>query len=129
MPLHLALLTSLALHVLLIIGPIWLAAQPPPPPAPAIAARLLPVPAPEAIAEAVSTTASPADARPQQPAVPPRRLQGAALQRAQAALSKHLFYPPPSPAVRATPSSTRPRSTPRATSAPCPATRARRCFP
>jgi len=94
MPLHLALLTSLALHVLLIIGPIWLAAQPPPPPAPAIAARLLPVPAPEAIAEAVSTTASPTDARPQQPAVPPRRLQGAALQRAQAALSKHLFYPP-----------------------------------
>ena len=88
MPLH------LALHVLLIIGPIWLAAQPPPPPAPAIAARLLPVPAPEAIAEAVSTTASPADTRPQHPAVPPRRLQGAALQRAQTALSKHLFYPP-----------------------------------
>ncbi len=76
MPLQLALLTSLALHALLIIGPIWLAAQPPPPPAPAIAARLLPPPVPEAIAEAVSTTASPADTLAPQPAVPPRRLQG-----------------------------------------------------
>ena len=35
MPLQLALLVSLALHVLLIIGPVWLAVQPPPPPAPA----------------------------------------------------------------------------------------------
>jgi protein TonB len=94
MPLQLALLTSLALHALLIIGPIWLAAQPPPPPAPSIAARLLPPPVPETIAEAVSTTASPADALPQPPAVHPRRLQGAALQRAQTALSRHLFYPP-----------------------------------
>ena len=93
MPLHLALLASLALHALLIIAPAWLAAQPPPP-SPTIAARLLPPPVPEAIAEAVSTTASPAGALPQQPAVPPSRLQGAALQRAQAALSKHLFYPP-----------------------------------
>lgn len=94
MPLQLALLTSLALHVLLIVGPIWLAAQPPPPPASAIAARLLPAPAPESIAEAVSTTPSPAEALPRPPVVTPRRLQGAALQRAQAALSKHLFYPP-----------------------------------
>ena len=94
MPLQLALLSSLALHVLLIIAPVWLAMRPPPPPAPGIAARLLPAPVPEALAQAVSTEVSSADATPAPPSAAPRRLQGAALRRAQAALSKHLFYPP-----------------------------------
>ncbi len=94
MPLHFALLVSLALHALLIIAPVWLAATQPPLPAPSIEARLLPAPAPDAIAEAVSTEASSTDAIPEQPAAPPRSLQGASLRRAQAALSKHLFYPP-----------------------------------
>ncbi len=89
MPLQFALLSSLALHALLIIAPVWLAAQPPPPPAPGIAARLLPAPAAEALAEAVS-----ADATPEPPPIAPRQLRGTALRRAQAALSKHLFYPP-----------------------------------
>ena len=66
----------------------------PPPPARGIEARLLPAPVPEAIAEAVSTEASRADTVPEQLATPPRSLQGARLRRAQAALSKHLFYPP-----------------------------------
>ena len=94
MPLQLALLASLALHATLIFAPIWLAATQSPLPTPNIEARLLPAPVREALAEAVSTEASSADAAPAQPPAAPRRLQGAALRRAQAALSKHLFYPP-----------------------------------
>ena len=94
MPLHLALLLSLALHVALIVGPTLLTANQPPASTPNIEARLLPRPAPEAIAEAVSTEASKPDAAPEQTQARPRNLQGAALRRAQAALSKHLFYPP-----------------------------------
>ena len=94
MPLHLALLYSFALHVALIAAPALLAANQRPPPAPTIAARLLPPPAPQAIAEAVSTEASKPDAAAEPLPARPRNLQGAALRRAQAALSKHLFYPP-----------------------------------
>lgn len=94
MPLHLALLLSLTLHATLIVAPMWLAAKQQPLPKPNIEARLIPPPAPEAMAEAVSTEASSADTVPEQLAMPPRRLQGASLRRAQAALSKHLFYPP-----------------------------------
>lgn len=94
MPLHLALLLSLALHAALIVAPTLLAANQRPAPAPNIEARLLPPPAPDALAEAVSTEASSADAASEQRPAPPRSLQGAALRRAQAALSKHLFYPP-----------------------------------
>jgi protein TonB len=94
MPLHLALLLSLTLHAALIVVPTLLAANQRPLPVPNIEVRLLPPPAPDAIAEAVSTEASSTGIAPGQLPVPPRSLQGAALRRAQAALSKHLFYPP-----------------------------------
>lgn len=94
MPLHFALLLSLTLHAALIVVPTLLATSQRPLPVPVIEARLLPPPAPDAIAEAVSTEASSTDKVPGQLPTPPRRLQGAALRRAQAALSKHLFYPP-----------------------------------
>jgi protein TonB len=94
MPVHLALLLSFALHATLIIGPIWLATKPPPLPPPGIEARLLPRPVPEEMAEAVSTEASSTDTIPPRLDARPRSLKGASLRRAQAALSKHLFYPP-----------------------------------
>ena len=94
MSVHLALLLSFVLHATLIIGPIWLATKPPPLPPPGIEARLLPRPVPEEMAEAVSTEPRNTDAVAEQLPFPPRSLQGAALRRAQAALSKHLFYPP-----------------------------------
>jgi periplasmic protein TonB len=94
MPLPFALLLSLTLHAILIVGPIWLTATQHPPPAPNIEARLIPLPAPQAMAEAVSTESTSTDANPRQLPASPRNLQGAALRRAQAALSKHLFYPP-----------------------------------
>lgn len=94
MPLHLALLLSLALHIALIVGPSLLAANQRPPPLPGIEARLLPPPAPDAIAEAVSTEPAKPETAPQPTPARPRNLQGAALRQAQAALSKHLFYPP-----------------------------------
>jgi protein TonB len=94
MPLHFALLLSFTLHAALIVAPIWLAAKQIPLPAPNNEARLLPPPAPDAIAEAVSTESSSTDIVPEKLAATPRSLQGASLRRAQAALSKHLFYPP-----------------------------------
>jgi len=94
MPIHLALLLSIILHATLIIGPIWLPVKPPPLPPPSIEAQLLPRSLPEEMAEAVSTEARNPDAVAEQPAAPPRSLRGASLRRAQAALSKHLFYPP-----------------------------------
>lgn len=94
MPFHLALLLSLTLHAALIAAPNWLATKQRPPAVPNIEARLLPLPAPEAMAEAVSTESSSSDAHPEQLATPPRSLQGTSLRRAQAQLSKHLFYPP-----------------------------------
>ena len=95
MPLRLALLLSLALHTALIVAPTWLAATQRPQPTPGIEARLMPLPAPVAMAEALSTEAASSDrAVPQRLAAPPRGLRGNSLRRAQAALSKHLFYPP-----------------------------------
>ncbi len=94
MPLYLALLLSFALHASLVVVPSWLATQQHPLPAASIEARLTRPAAPGAMAEAVSTeTASGESANPAD-AAPPHNLQGRALSRAQAALSKHLFYPP-----------------------------------
>ncbi len=92
MPLHVALLLSLALHAAVIVAPIWLAVRPPIPPA-SIEARLIPAPPPPAAAEAVSTEAADSAAN-LQPPLAPRTLQGSSLRRAQTALSAHLFYPP-----------------------------------
>lgn len=94
MPLHLALLLSLSLHAALIVLPLWLATDKQAAPLPHIEARLIPPPAPDALAEAVSTTGNSASPVPEQIVTPPRNLRGASLRRAQAALSKHLFYPP-----------------------------------
>lgn len=95
MPLFFSLLTSLALHIALILGPVWIKAKQRPLPAPRIEVRLAPGATPVAMADAVSTEANPADTViPEHLSAPPRRLQGVALRRAQAALSKHLFYPP-----------------------------------
>lgn len=95
MPLYVALLLSLALHALLFIAPTLMTKQPHAPVS-SIEARLIPLPPPMSTAEAVSTEAGQADAEPAapRPAALPRRLQGSALRRAQAALSEHLFYPP-----------------------------------
>ena len=96
MPLYLALLLSLTLHAALIVVPTWLAANKHPLPTPSIEARLIPQPKPLAIAEAVSTEAGSTDTGTilRRLAAPPRSLQGNSLRQAQAALSKHLFYPP-----------------------------------
>jgi protein TonB len=95
MRLFFALLSSLTLHLTLIVGPIWLQAEQRPLPAPNLEVRLAPPATPAAMAEAVSTEARSADdVIPERLAVPPRTLQGGALRRAQAALSEHLFYPP-----------------------------------
>lgn len=95
MPLSVALLLSLTLHALLFIAPTLMTKEPHAP-VPSIEARLIPPPPPMTTAEAVSTEASQTDAEPAtpRPAALPRRLQGSALRHAQAALSKHLFYPP-----------------------------------
>lgn len=95
MPLHVALLLSLALHAAVIVAPIWMAVRPPLPQA-SIEARLIPAPPPAAAAEAVSTEAAEAadSAANPQPPLAPRTLQGSSLRRAQTALSAHLFYPP-----------------------------------
>ncbi|MCM2305891.1 MAG: energy transducer TonB [Sulfuritalea sp.] len=92
MPLHVALLLSLALHAAVIAAPIWLADRPTSPQA-SIEARLVPAPPPAAAVEAVSTEAADDTANPLPP-LAPRRLQGSSLRRAQTALSEHLFYPP-----------------------------------
>jgi protein TonB len=92
MPLYLALLLSLTMHIALIGAPGWLAARQRPPPA-GIEAGLLPGPVPTATADAVGTEATAGAAVPQRLATP-RTLTGSSLQRAQRALSDHLFYPP-----------------------------------
>jgi protein TonB len=92
MPLHFALLTSLLLHLALIFAPAWLAGRTLPR-QPQLEARLLP-PRPflSPPVDSVSTAAHP----PATVAVAaqPEKMRGAALQRTQSALSKHLFYPP-----------------------------------
>ena len=96
MPIYLALLLSLSLHAALIVAPTWLQAKHEPFPVASLEARLMSRPAPQAMAEAVSTVASSAEAvaHPRTLAGTPGKLQGSALRRAQAALSEHLFYPP-----------------------------------
>lgn len=96
MPLYFALLLSLTLHAALIVAPTWLAVRQRPATTASIEARLLPQQKPEATAAAVSTEASAIDtAAASRPlASRPGTLAGSALRRAQAALSKHLFYPP-----------------------------------
>lgn len=102
MPLHFALLTSLFLHFAFIFAPAWLAGRTPPPRQPRLEARLLPPALPASPIDAVSTEAQPADAvapatsASSTPAAvaAPKKMRGVALQRAQSALSKHLFYPP-----------------------------------
>ena len=94
MPIHFALLLSLTLHAAMIIVPLWLVAAKPPVAIPYIEARLVPLPAPDAIAESVSTESRNTGTVTEQLAAPPRNMRGSSLRRAQAALSKHLFYPP-----------------------------------
>lgn len=91
MSLYLALLLSLGLHAVAILAPHW--PQTTPTPIARIEARLIPASTPESMAQEVSTDAAPqAQAEPRESL--PRRLEGGSLRRAQAALSKHLFYPP-----------------------------------
>lgn len=92
MSLPLALLLSLALHVALVVAPAW------PPMAasarqPTIEVRL---PPPEHAAPAAESVGTESDeAGPMAPPPPkPQRLAGAQLRQAQAALSRHLYYPP-----------------------------------
>lgn len=93
MPLFAALILSLTLHAALILGPAWLAAQPRPVLQPRIEARLLAPDETLVAAESVSTTAASPVLAPEKP-LPPRPLQGKSLRRAEAALTRHLFYPP-----------------------------------
>lgn len=92
MSLYPALLLSLGLHAVAILMPHWLA--PPAAPHASIEARLLPLPPPEAMAEEVSSVGTPEPQPVSRTPTPPQRLEGGPLRRAQAALSKHLFYPP-----------------------------------
>jgi protein TonB len=98
MPFRFALLTSLFLHLALIIAPAWLARHAPAARQRHLEARLLPpMPSLSAPFGTVSTEAQPAAAGvpvPVPAAAPPKKMRGAALQRAQSALSKQLFYPP-----------------------------------
>lgn len=93
MRLFLALLLSLTLHAALIVAPAWLAPKHAPAPNPSIEARLVPLTPAETMAESTSTEAASAEAKPPLVA-PPRAMRGRSLQRAQTALSAHLFYPP-----------------------------------
>jgi protein TonB len=87
MTLRHALLLSLALHALLLLGPGWFSARHSPA-QPRIEARLLPLD--DMTWEALTTHP---DTPPPAPS-PPRNLEGRALRSANAALSRHLFYPP-----------------------------------
>ena len=93
MRLHTALSTSICLHALIILGPAWFATRPPATPQARIEARLLPPEELATTADSLSTTAMPSDATM---ALPPKpgTLRGASLRRAEAALTRHLFYPP-----------------------------------
>ena len=94
MPFFAALLLSLSLHAMLIIVPTWREAQIRQVPGASIDARLLPPMQKEAIAESVSTEPNEVADRPTTPITSPRKLQGGALRRAQASLTRHLYYPP-----------------------------------
>ena len=87
-----AIFSSLCLHAALIFGPAWFATRPAPAPQPKIEARLLMPEEALTTAENVSTVATPQDApiiAPPKPQV----LKGASLRQAQAALTRHLYYP------------------------------------
>lgn len=89
-----ACLLSLGAHLALLFAPAWLSATPAPLRTP-IQATLLNEPvAPATMADAVTSTNT--SSGPTSPrASAPKNLPGASLRRAQAMLSKHLFYPPP----------------------------------
>lgn len=92
MPLPLALLLSLILHLALIVAPAWPSLAPGPR-QPKIEVRL-PTPDP-AVSPADSVSTEPVEAEPgTTPPAQPRQMAGAELRRAQAALSRHLYYPP-----------------------------------
>ncbi len=92
MPLHLALLLSLSLHLALILAPAW----------PSIAPRTrqprieVSLPRPEhAVSPADNVATEPGEAESTTRApVPPQKMAGTQLRQAQAALSRHLYYPP-----------------------------------
>ncbi len=93
MPFYIALIASIGLHAALIIGPAWFTLAPKPPAPQRIEARLLPVEGAAEMAESVSTEALTPD--PVVAPLPaPKQKQGESLRRAQASLSRHLYYPP-----------------------------------
>ena len=100
MPFYFSLLQSLALslalHLAMVFGPLWLGTKQPPPPSPRIEAQLVPVAMPPATqtAETISTETTPVSPPPPSTAPVPKKIAGAALRRAQGALSEHLLYPP-----------------------------------
>ncbi|MCF8178377.1 MAG: energy transducer TonB [Sulfuritalea sp.] len=94
MPFIAALLLSLSLHAMLIIVPTWRETQIRPVPKTRIDAQLVPQTPMEAVAESVSTEPNEVVTRSPPPITSPRKLQGSALRRAQASLTKHLYYPP-----------------------------------
>lgn len=93
MRIHVALLFSLCLHAALIFGPAWLSSTRRPEPSPRIEARLLPAQDAETTAESVSTEAPTTRTRTKAPEAA-QALHGATLRQAQAALTRHLYYPP-----------------------------------
>ena len=88
---HFALAFSMLLHAFVIIAPSWFERAPSAPTL-RLEAVISPPPA-ESVASQVSTEAN-AEPPPMPPPASPQKLQGRALNRAQAALSKHLYYPP-----------------------------------
>jgi len=93
MRLYVALLTSVALHLSVILGPDWLSTRAGSAVQPRIEVRLPPLPEDQdAPAQELSTEV--ANAAPLPPAPTPRQLRGEPLRRAQTALTRHLFYPP-----------------------------------
>lgn len=101
MPLYFCLLLSLVLHLAMVIGPRWLASKTQVVEPPRIEVTLVPeTPPPPPIDSVTTVEPPPPIAAPQPPAPVPttkpaaKRIQGAALRRAQAALSEHLLYPP-----------------------------------
>ncbi len=93
MPFYIALIASIGLHAALIIGSAWFATTPKPTAQARIEARLLPMEDVTEIAEHVSTEALAPDPVAAPPSAP-RQMKGETLRRAQASLSRHLYYPP-----------------------------------
>lgn len=93
MPFYIALIASISLHTALIIGPAWFTPSPKPTVQQRIDARLLPVDDAADMAESVSTESLAPDSIVA-PLAAPKQIQGESLRRAQASLSRHLYYPP-----------------------------------